>query len=162
MNTSMTETEIKLEEARIQLEMAMSSENIKKPAIIRSCINGFISSARSVTFTMQQESGSSEKFKKWYEGKQEQMKTIPLLKFFNDQRVISIHQRSVKPNQRFLKIEKVEQGGRVIGTGGTVMFYEFEGINKIIPGDSGNVFRLCNEYYDYLQQLVNDWLEVMR
>jgi len=157
----MTETEIKLDDARIQLEMAMSKENISKLKVVRSCINAFISNARSVTFTMQKESGSSGKFIKWYKARQEGMISNPLLKFFNEQRVISIHQRSIKPNQRFMKITKFEKGGRIVGTSGTVMTYEFEGFSKIVPGDSGNVFRLCKQYYAYMQQLVNDWLKVM-
>ncbi|MBL7136288.1 MAG: hypothetical protein ISS81_06835 [Candidatus Marinimicrobia bacterium] len=158
----MTETEIKLDDTRIQLEMAMSKENITKIDVVRSCINAFISNARSVTFTMQKESGSSDKFAKWYKGRQEEMKSNPLLKFFNEQRVISIHQQSVRPNQRFVNITKVEQGGHLVGTGGTVMTYEFEGFSKIVRGDSGNVFRLCKQYYTYMQQLVNDWLKVMK
>ena len=158
----MTETEIKLTDAKVQLDLAMSSENVYKIDVVRSCINAFISIARSVTFTMQKESGSFEKYLKWYENKQVEMRLNPLLKFFNEQRVISIHHRSIQPSQRIMKISEIEQNGQVVGVNGTAMVYEFDDFDKIIAGDSGNVFRLCLEYYDYLYHLVKEWKEIMK
>jgi len=157
----MTETEIKLEDARIQLELAMSRENILDINIVRSCINAFISNARSVTFTMQNEYSSSEVFAKWYATKQTEMKAEPILKFFNEQRVISIHQQSVQPNQRTMKINNIEIDGQFAKTG-IGMVYVFDNFSKIVPGDTGNVFRICKQYYDYLLQLVNECLEIKK
>jgi len=157
----MTKTEMKLNDTRIQLEMALSRENVEKPDLVKSCIHAFITNARSVTVTMQNESNASAELAKWVEARQEQMRKIPLERFFYEQRVISIQQRSVKSNRRFEKIEKMEPDGRGLGPGGAILVYEFEGFDKLFPGDSGNVFSLCIDYYDYLQKMVNAWLEVM-
>lgn len=158
----MKETEIKLNDAKIQLDLAMARENVGKIDVVRSCINAFISDARSVTFTMQKESGSTEKFLKWYEGKQTEMKSNPLLKFFNEQRTISIHQKSVQPIQRNINISKIEHNGRIVGSGGIAIVYEFDNFDKFIPGDNGNVFRNCLKYYDYLSNLVEEWKEIVK
>jgi hypothetical protein len=155
----MTDTETKLADARIQLRLA--EVHIREYDVVRSCINGFISSARSVTFTMQKESGGSDEFASWYTQKQADMQANPLLLFFDDQRTISIHQRSVEPNQRSVNIQRIEVAGRVVGTGGTITAYEFEGYRNLVPGDSGNVFRLCRQYYTYVERLVQEWLELM-
>jgi hypothetical protein len=157
----MTETEIKLKDARIQLELAMSRETVLNIDVVRSCINAFISAARSVTFTMQKESGSSTEFLDWYENKQLEMKNDPLSKFFNEQRVISIHHRSVQPNQRTINITEVERDGRPVDMRGIAMVYEFDDYENFKPGDNGNVFRLCTEYLDYLEQLVNEWKQIV-
>ena len=156
----MTDTETKLADAKIQLNLAL--DNIKNYEAVRSCINAFISTARSVTFAMQKESADSKTFATWYAQKQQQMKSNPMLKFFNEQRTISIHQRSVKPNQRRVNILSIQVGGKVVGTGGTVMTYEFEGYREIVPDDSGNVFRLCSEYLTYLDKLVQEWLHLTK
>ena len=158
----MKEPEIKLNDAKIQLDLAMSKENVGKLDVVRSCINAFISNARSITFTMQKESCSSEKFSGWYKGKQKEMESNPLFKFFNEQRAISIHERSVQPIRRTISISKIEQNGRVVGVGGIVIVYEFDNFEKVIPGDNGNVFRHCLEYYNYLLSLVNEWKEIMK
>jgi hypothetical protein len=158
----MTETEIKLRDAKIQLDLAMLKGNVSNIEVVRSCINAFISSARSVTFTMQKESGSSEKFLKWYGSKQKEMGSNPLFKFFNDQRVVSIHQKSVQPIKREIKISKIEQGGHVVGVGGIAIVYEFDEFDKVISGDNGNVFRHCLNYYEFLNDLVKEWKAIVK
>ena len=160
--TRMKETEVKLRDAKIQLDLAMSRENVGNFEVVRSCINAFISDGRSVTFTMQKESGSSEKFLRWYEKKQAKMKDDPLLNFFNEQRVISIHHRSVQPLQITINIAKVEHDGKTVGVGGVALVYEFDDFDKVIAGDNGNVFRHCLEYYNYLSELVSEWKELMK
>lgn len=154
-----TETEIKLNDAKIQLELAMSPEKVLDINVVRSCINAFISNARSVTFSMQKESGSSEKFSKWYKEKQVEMKSNSLLSFFNEQRVISIHQKSVQPKQRSINVSKVDDDGQVLK--GLAIVYEFDEFDKVIPGDNGNVFRHCLTHLDYFTDLVREWKEVM-
>ena len=158
----MKEIEIKLQDAKTQLDLAMSSNNVPNINVVRSCINAFISNARSVTFTMQKELASSEKFLKWYKEKQAEMKSDPLLKFFNEQRTISIHQKSIQPNQRFINISKVEQNGQVIGVNGIALVYEFDNFDKVISGDNGNVFRHCLNYYNYLNDLVNECKKIIK
>lgn len=152
----MTETETKLVDARVQLELAET--NGADFERVRSCINAFISSARSVTFAMQKESSGSKEFDAWYAAKQAEMKANPMLRFFHEQRTISIHERSVRPNQRTVPILHVSIGGRIVGTGGTVMTYEFNEYRDYVPEDNGNVFRISKQYYSYLEQLVEEWL----
>lgn len=130
----MTETEIKLRDAKIQLDLAMSRDNIGKIEVVRSCINAFIA----------------------------EMKFNPLLNFFNKQRATSIHHRSVQPLQRTINIAKVEQDGKTIGVGGIALIYEFDDFDKVIPGDNGNVFRHCLIYYEYLDDLVKEWKEIVK
>jgi hypothetical protein len=156
----MTDTETKLSYTKTQLALAM--KHIDEYDVVRSCINAFISSARSVTFAMQKESGNSIKFATWYATKQSETKTNPMLRFFNEQRNISIHQRSVEPNQRTATIQQVEVAGRVVGIGGTVTAFEFVGYGTFVPGDSGNVFRICEQYFSYLESLVQEWLDLMK
>lgn len=51
----MTETETKLHDAEVQLDLAANTDD---EAVVRSCINEMIAMGRSVTLVMQRESGS--------------------------------------------------------------------------------------------------------
>ena len=150
----MTETEIKLEDAKIQLEIAI--KNNGQYNVVRSCINAFISNARSVTFTMQKEFNKIDGFNVWYQKKQDEMSSNVLFKFFNEQRKISIHHHSISPNKRVINIKKIEKAGKIIKNSGTVSALEFPEYRELVPGDSGNVFRLCKEYIKLLQRLVSE------
>ena len=90
------------------------------------------------------------------------MKSDPLLNFFNEQRVRSIHHKSVQPLQRTIKIAEVEQDGKTVGLEGIALVYEFDDFDKVIPGDNGNVFRHCLTYYEYLDDLVRELYEIMK
>jgi len=156
----MTDTEVKLSDAKIQLGLAL--DNFRDSNVVRSCINAFISFARSVTFSMQKESAGSERCAAWYKQKQQEMKTDPLLRFFNEQRRISIHERSVTPNRRTAEVRHVYEGDKIVSTGGSVTKYQFEGYSDLVRGHDGNVFSLCGQYYSYLETLVQEWLQLMK
>jgi SEC-C motif len=65
-NHQTTETEIILRDAETQLRVAF--RHAADPEILRSCVNGFIESARSVTFVMRREfGGRGELLRDWFE-----------------------------------------------------------------------------------------------
>src|SRR3989338_7582120 len=92
-----TQTELKLRDAATQMKLAI--KNMDDENILRSCINSFISQARSVTLVMQKESAYSPGLKNWYKNKMEQRKQLPILKFFNDKRIHTIHIGNVEPSK---------------------------------------------------------------
>ena len=133
---SPTETQLKLSDAATQMKLALA--NPGDIDVVRSCVNAFISHARSVTFVMQRESSGNPREEDWYAEKQEQLKNNPLMKFFNDQRVYSIHRGVVVPtieptNAYNVIIDGVPQPGI-----GLVTILRFEGAEKFIPGGSGS------------------------
>ncbi len=62
----MTETEMKLHDTETQFQLALS--HIGEESTVRSCLNAFISNARSVTFVLQTES-SDPRLKSWYDSR---------------------------------------------------------------------------------------------
>jgi len=151
-----TETLMKLRDAATQMKLALDSKSDIE--VIRSCVNSFISHARSVTFVMQRESSGYPELEEWYLQKQEELKTNPLLKFFNDRRVYSIHKGVVAPTIRSTPAYNITVNGIQQPGTGTMTVLQFEGVDKFIQGSSGNVFRMCEEYFVILKQLVHQWL----
>ena len=143
----MTETEMKLRDAATQMQLAI--KHMQDESVVRSCVNSYISHARSVTFVMQCESAKHPELTAWYEERMLSLKDLPLLRFFNAKRVYSIHKGVVAPTVhtatlRDLQINGVPQPGE-----GTITFLCFDGIKDYIPGDSGGVFRLCEQYFGW-------------
>jgi len=153
----MTETQIKLRDAATQMKLAL--KNNDNEDILRSCINSYISFARSVTFIMQKESAQYPQLLSWYEGKMEKLRQLPLLKFFNAQRVHSIHKGNISPIQQSTRIWDIQYGTKKMPGEGIMTVWLFDEIEQFIPGDSGNVFRLCEQYFLILKQLVHEWLQ---
>lgn len=152
-----TDTELKLRDAGMQMRLALRHTGDED--VLRSCLNAFISHARSVTFVMQKESSSYPALIAWYEGQMGKLKQIPLMRFFNEKRVHSIHKGVVKPNKttasiRNLKIDGVLQPGT-----GEMTVWSFEGVKDYLPNDNGNVFRLCEQYFLILKWFVSEWLK---
>ena len=150
-----TETELKLIDAATQMKLALESSGDLE--IVRSCVNSYISHARSVTFVMQKESSGIPELEVWYKERQEELKSSPLLRFFNDRRVYSIHQGVVSPIQHIAKIYDVKVDGVELPGEGTMTFLKFDGVEKFIPGSSGGVFNMCEEYFLILKELVTQW-----
>ena len=94
----MTETEMKLRDAATQMKIVIGEG--KDDDTIRSCVNAYISHARSVTFVMKKESAVHPDLEKWYEEKSEQLKNDPLMKFFNEKRTYTIHKGVITPNTK--------------------------------------------------------------
>lgn len=153
---AMTETEMKLRDAATQMKLAV--EHMANDETVRSCVNSYISLARSVTFVMQRESAEYPELKAWYEDRMSSLKELPILRFFNASRVYSIHKGVVAPIAHTAPIHDLKIDGVLQPPGGTMTFLRFDGIEKFIPGSSGGVFRLCEEYFLLLKSLVGEWL----
>lgn len=152
---NITDTQKKLKDAATQMKLAikyMDDENI-----LRSCVNSFISHARSVTLIMQKESSHSPKLLSWYKDKMDVLKKMPIMKFFSNSRTHTIHQGNVEPSKITAEVKSVNYGEGIY-PGDKFTMWKFEGIEKYILGDSGGLFRLCEEYYKILRDLVNEWL----
>lgn len=172
---------IKLRDAANQMILALATRDEE---ILRSCINSYISSARSVTMVLERESKHIGMLD-WYK---QQMKTFgnaPLFRFFNAQRVHSIHKGSIKPVKKSHKVLSVSYWyvvdkygkNKLEGTteieaevpsvnardivshseDGMLYAWCFSEIEDFMPGDTGNVFRLCEDYYLLLKWLIEEW-----
>ncbi len=152
-----TDTELKLKDAASQMKLAIKHSG--DDDIFRSCINSFISTGRSVTFVMQKESKSLDILGEWYEEQMSHLKKCPIMKFFHDNRTHTIHKGVIKPTKKIIPVWDVKVNGIPQPGIKTVMIWKFDNIDKFMPGNSGNVFRLCELYYITLKWLVSKWLE---
>lgn len=155
----MTETELKLRDAEIQLQLAMA--NSGNDELVRSCVNSLISAGRSVTFVMQAES-SHPALEQWYRARMSTLASSPdsgpLLQFFNEARVHSIHKGVVSPEQLTTRAVDFKINGVLTTARPTVTFYRFNEASRYFPGRSGGVFRMCEEYLSLLRTLTREWL----
>ena len=156
----MTDTELKLRDAAIQMKLALKhSEDYQT---LRSCINAYLSHARSVTLVMQKESSDYPALAAWYEDQMSRFKELPIMKFFNAKRVYTIHKGVVKPIKHVIPIWDLKQDGISKTGDGTMTFWQFEGVDDFMPGSSGGVFRLCEQYFMILRWLVTEWAKKRR
>jgi hypothetical protein len=179
----MTDVQLKLQDAATQMLLAIANSSDEQ--IFRSCINAFLSHARSVTFVMQAES-SDPLLTDWYTTQRERLSKVALMRFFNSQRVHSIHRGVVTPRStsyqttesnfryeaaadgtshlmgKMIVLSDVKPGdyGDVfhLQPDGTISTWTFEGVKDFIPSDNGNVLRLCEQYFLILKWLVQEWL----
>ena len=86
------------------------------------------------------------------------LKKMPLLQFFNAQRVYSIHKGVVAPKTETAPIENLRVNGVPTPGPASMTFLRFEGAEEYFPGRSGGVFRLCEEYFVVLKGVVGNWL----
>ena len=91
----MTNTRNKLEEAKYFLLRMV--EVVTNRTYFKHNLSAFLSAARSVTLIMQNEFDKIDGFKEWYIRKQNQMSTDPGMHLMNKKRVMTIHQKPVKP-----------------------------------------------------------------
>jgi hypothetical protein len=157
MKDHKTETELKLRDASVQISIAL--KNSKDDEVVRSCINSFISHGRSVTFVMQKESAQYPQIVKWYEETMSNIMKLPLMKFFNDKRIYTIHKGVITPQKIKIPVWNLTIDGVQLPGDQTITVLKFDGINDYLPGDSGNVFRLCRQYLAILDSLVAEWLK---
>lgn len=183
-----TDTELKLKDAATQMRLAL--QNPLDESIFRSCINAFISAGRSVTLVLQKESGGSPELREWYRTKSDLLKEDPVFRFFNKKRVHTIHHGVVRPlarrfpvSQQKSRIKDLTDRGQVtefeflvnsrerpaspgdvlhLSPNGEATVWVFEDVGSFLPGDSGNVLRLCESYFLALKRLVAEWLQERR
>lgn len=151
----MTETEMKLLDAATQMKIVIGGED---DDTIRSCVNAYISHARSVTFVMKKESAVHPELEKWYEEKSEHLKEDPLMKFFNEKRTHTIHRGVITPKKTTFPFCDLVIGGVPQPGEGTMTIYEFEGVDKYLPDHNGDMYVLCEQYFIKLKGLVKDWV----
>lgn len=156
-NTTLTDTQLKLRDAATQMKIAL--RDTTDDETLRSCINAYLSHARSVTFVMQKESSDHPELMAWYENQMACLKKLPIMKFFNDKRVHTIHKGVVKPIKHVAPVWDLKMNGVAQPGQGIMTFLQFEGVGKFIPGSSGGVFSLCEEYFKILSWFVVEWLK---
>lgn len=177
-----TETVLKLRDAASQMKLAIA--HINDEEIFRSCINAFLSTARSVTMVLERECKPLE-MTDWYKQQTDKLGKVPLFRFFNDQRVYSIHRGAVQPVKKAHEVisanfwyEKNGAGKQTLAASseiradqlcinardiasfsedGMIWAWFFSEPQVLIPGDTGNVLRLCEDYYVCLKWLVEEW-----
>ena len=177
-----TETVLKLRDAANQMLIAI--DQVKNEEKFRTCINAFLSTARSVTMVLEREC-SHLQMRDWYKAQMSKLGNTPLFCFFNAQRVYSIHRGVVKPVRKSHKASLVKSWHELDKSGkprlhatvvvhaevpeinindvaqlsddGTIWVWCFNDIEEFMPGDTGNVLRLCESYYAILKWLVEEW-----
>ncbi len=152
-----TETQLKLRDAGTQMKLAI--ENIGNEDVLRSCINAYISAARSTTMVMEKESAIYPELKTWYKAQMAELGKLSIMRFFNEQRVHTIHLGNVKPVSHTMPIEDMKVNDKKLEPGtGTMLVWVFDNVNEYMPSKSGNVFNLCEQYFIILRNLVHQWL----
>jgi hypothetical protein len=155
--TSITDTQLKLRDAATQMKLAL--DHIDNEDVFRSCINSYISTARSVTFVMEKESSEDPELKSWYKAQMAALGQLAIMRFFHEQRTHTIHRGIVKPDsKRFPVYNLVVNGEKKSGTAEGWAWY-FPDAKKYMPGDTGNVPRLCEQYFLILKRLIYEWLQ---
>jgi len=85
------QAEFKLCEARYFLRQMKISPD-KQTFLFN--LDAFLSASRSVTFVLRTEFSKDARFQEWYDSKQQEMQTDPLLKFFRDMRNVTVKERA--------------------------------------------------------------------
>ena len=154
----MTATELKLRDTETQLRLAAKHEDDEE--IFRSCLNAAIALGRSVTFVMQAESADNQRLSQWYEQTIREHPEGPLLRFFNEKRVHTIHRGVVMP-----KPKQVLSASAVFASGGALQAstvfrnsWVFEGTEQYGLASEAPALLLCNRYVEVLTALVKQWL----
>lgn len=86
----------------------------------------------------------------------ENLKQLPIMKFFNEQRVHIIHRGIVRSISHSFTIDELTLDGESIGRV-TATTYVFSDAHKYIPNSNGNVGNLCEQYFAILKTLVHQW-----
>jgi hypothetical protein len=107
---------------------------------------------------MQTESSGNEELLNWYRETMESLKQLPLLKFFNEQRRLTEHLRVINPVSHTVPIRDVVADGEKAPGQATMQIWVFDNVSDYIPNDTGNVFRLCEQYFLIVRDLVQEWL----
>jgi hypothetical protein len=155
-NMMKTETAIKLEDSQVQLRLV--KKFIEDEETVRSCINSFVSLARSITFVMQAESGGIPALSDWYDEQMAQMCANPLLKFFNAKRVYSVHKGSivlVKAQYAFLAPAQI--AGCAYLAPPHITGWLFDDTEQFGVAPHTSAVYLCEQYVSLMAGLVQDW-----
>jgi hypothetical protein len=178
-----TQTQLKLEDAATQMKLAI--ENSESETVFRSCINAYISAARSITMVMEKESKDFDpRLLDWYKREIQPFGAAPFFKFFNEQRVFSIHRGVVEPKRQEWAVESATavsmEGQRdprysftvvadampagkddivTVHADGRMNSWAFDEFKSVWPNHSGNVLSLCEMHFLSFKRLVIEWLK---
>lgn len=153
--TSLTETQLKLRDAGIQMRLGMA--NTDDEDVFGSCINSFISAGTSILDVIKEESQGNLKLLRWCEVEIQKVKALGVVRFFADQRDVTIHRETIKPKSCSTPVSLVIDG-KEMPEQVMMRVWIFENVGMYLPGDTGNVFRLCEQYFGILKSLVHRWL----
>lgn len=183
MQEQTTETQLKLSDAGTQMKLALA--HATEDDVFRSCVNAFIASARSVTMVMERESATNPELRVWYKTQMATLGQEPLFKFFNHQRIYTIHRGVVQPERGSFPVTKMEwarkydpargiwSSGRFTAPGeeppaevGDVIIagpdfaitWSIPEAKQFMPESSANLFKLCEDYFVQLKGFVHAWL----
>lgn len=151
MTRSISIVEYKVEQARFFLDQMLNSD--LNFFAVQCFTDAFASACRSITLSMQAVINEVNGFKGWYAARIEMLKNDPLVRFFNDYRVVSVHIG-----------ETVVGGGTsyIDENGNRVRQYFFTPIPDLQEVPSGDVFRICKTHFTTLVRLVFDAFEEFR
>lgn len=110
-------------------ECFIGDHSIKADVTLRSCINSFISHARSVTLVMQAESAAHPELTAWYRERMSVLSKLPIMRFFLEKRNHTIHQGVVKPTKHVSPVSNVKVNGVSLPGPGEMTVWSFEGGN---------------------------------
>jgi hypothetical protein len=140
--------------------MKLAIDNIGDEEVFRSCVNGFISAMRSIPDVMTVESEPDPLLSSWVSTRISQLKKLPIVRLFGQQRDITIHRAAVRPRAISAPISNMVMNGQEVPGEGTMSAWFFDGVDKYIPNDNGNVPRLCEQYFLLSKAMVHEWLAV--
>jgi hypothetical protein len=171
----MTNAKEKLLEAKFFLERMIEKESERDA--FKFNLSAFLSAARSVTLIMQTEFDKVPGFKEWYADKQTKMQDDTEMKLLNNKRVMTIHQKPVRPSAQ-INATLTEQivfsdSASIVVThaNGTVEQQESEPEPKRVPAKSEatvewrwyfeelpekDVVTICNKHIGKLAVLVEE------
>jgi hypothetical protein len=108
---------------------------------------------------MEKESANHPTLIAWYKAQTTELGKLPVMRFFNDRRVHTIHRGNVKPISHTMPIWNMVVNGKKLEPGtGTMTVWVFDNVNEYMPGKSSIVFNLCEQYFLILKNLVHQWL----
>ncbi len=180
-----TETVLKLQDAATQMRLAIS--NAASEEVFRSCINAYLATSRSVTMIMEKESKDFDhRLHEWYKDSIAPFGEAPFFKFFDSQRVHSIHRGVVRPTKQVFRTVHLRLEGEIENAAfsdvrcsldvlsetaptnegdvfslmpdGTMATWVFDEFKDVWPDHSGNVLSLYEMHFLALKRLVLDWL----
>jgi hypothetical protein len=179
-----TDTQLKLRDAGIQMKLAI--QHSRDEDVFRSCVNSYIATARSITMAMEHESAPHPRLLDWYKSQTAELASDALFRFFNAQRVHTIHRGVVRPERQTFAVSNYREA-RVTNKRGEpktqmqvtihaaempirpgdvingvppdqAIYWTFPAARQYFPNGSTNVFRLCEDYFVRLKALVHAWL----
>jgi hypothetical protein len=112
---------------------------------------------------MEKESAKDLALLQWYKREMNNLGGKPLMRFFNERRVHSIHKASVRLRSHSAPIFDLtinDEPASEPDPNARMEWWTFDGVNEFLPDSSNNVIGLCDEYFRTIRGLVAAWLYV--